>query len=139
MNLAKTSAPTQDACKQKPSDLAQNDDWKRKNIGSIKRYKGRLFSQCLYHNMHTIHKLSDCFLNPSHTQYEEKQKARKDIASISENSKNTLEMNLMNNDDYVPINPQITLASSNTQLTTNLPEIRPAIETNYLNAGYPSN
>ena len=37
----------------------------------------------------------------------------------------------MKNNDYVPINPQITLASSNVQLTENLSEIRPAIKTSY--------
>ena len=37
----------------------------------------------------------------------------------------------MSNDNYVPINPWITIASGNAQLTENLPEIRPAIETIY--------
>ena len=81
--------------------------------------------------MHAIHKPSDCFLNPSHPQYKEKKKVREDKASIIKNSKNTLEMNLMNTDNYVLTNPWITLASGNAQLTENLPEIRLDIKTSY--------
>ena len=39
----------------------------------------------------------------------------------------------MNNNDYVPINPQITFASGNAQLTENVQEVRLAIETSYPN------
>ena len=37
-------------------------------------------------------------------------------------------MNLMNTDNYAPINPQITLAPTNVQISENLLEISPAID-----------
>jgi len=131
MNLAKTSGPAK-TNQEQPSDSAQNDkDWKRINVGPTKRYKGRLFSWCPHHNMYAIHKPTECFLNPSHPQYEEKKKAREDKASNNEEGKKTLEMNLMSNDEYVPVNPWITLASGNTTLNENLPEIKSAFDTGY--------
>ena len=42
-------------------------------------------------------------------------------------------MNLMNTDDYVPINPWITLAATNVQFSENLPEISPAIDSIFSN------
>ena len=66
MNLAKTSAPSQDTSKYQPNDSVQNDEWKKKNVGPTKKYKSRLFTWYPHHNMHTMHKPSDCFLNLSH-------------------------------------------------------------------------
>ena len=40
-------------------------------------------------------------------------------------------MNLTNNDEYILVNPQILFTSDNLHLSTSLPEIIPAIESNF--------
>ena len=45
-------------------------------------------------------------------------------------------MNLANNDDFIPINSQITLASDYVHLSSKLPEIIPAINNNTTTEDY---
>ena len=137
MNLAKTSGPTQNGYQGQPNgsngSVPNDNAWKRKNEGPTKSVRGKLFTWCPHHKMYAVHKPSDCYLNPSHPQYEEKKKAREEHLNSNGNNKRTLEMNLMNTDDYVPINPWITLAATNVQFSENLPEISPAIDSIFSN------
>ena len=48
-------------------------------------------------------------------------------------------MDLMNNDDYILINPYISLTANNMQFPEDLPVISSAIESNYLNDNHSSN
>ena len=106
MNLAKTSGPTQNGYQGQPNgSIPDKHAWKRKNEGPTKMFKGRKFEWCPHHKMYALHKASDCFLNPSHPQYEEKKKEREENTNINGNERKTLEMNLMNTDDYALINP----------------------------------
>ena len=83
--------------------------------------------------MHTLHKASDCFLNLSHLQYKEKKKEHKDNVSANNSNEKTLKMNLnlINNDDYILINPWITLTATNVQFPKNLLKNNLAIDSNF--------
>ena len=132
MNLAKGNPiPTRNP---NQTQDPNKDAWKFSNVGPSKKHQGKQFLWCPYHNKYCVHKPTDCFLNPSHPKFEEKKKEREDYSENQDKKKNTLEMNLANNDDFIPINPWITLASDNVHLSSKLPEIIPAINTQAVTA-----
>ena len=134
MNLAKgNSISTQNPNRNQDPN---KDKQKFNNAGPSKKYQGKQFLWCPYYNKYCVCKPTDYFLNPSHSKFEEKKKECEDYSENNDKKKNTLEMNLANNDDFIPINPQITLASDHVHLSSKLPEIIPAINNNTATEDY---
>ena len=118
MNLAQRSGPgnqgnpgdDQDSSKKGKGQQYKFPKWKTTKAGDTIVKNGRTCNWYKWHNRYVIsHSSADCRENPAHPDYEENQKKKNGAGK----PKPDLEMNLMTqNEDCVPINPWISLASS---------------------------
>jgi len=128
MNLAKGSVPNNPSSTQGQNSKNSNP-WKTTNVGPSITRNGKRFDWCQFHNKYVCsHTADKCFLNPQHPQFEEKKRQREQSATTS-SKKPTLEMNLMDvkNEEYAPINPWISLASSAVPFDEHQEDIHQAI------------
>jgi len=101
--------------------------WKTTNQGSTIEHNNKTYNWCKWHKRYVLsHDSNSCKENPSHPDYAEFQKQKE---NWDRKNQPELEMNFLKQEDeeYTPVNPWITLASTGPVPVFNDDDIAPAI------------
>ena len=129
MNLAK-GVPSSTQGGAGGNGNSQEKSWKTTNVGPTITRNGKVLNWCPWHNKYVLHKPSVCLKNPDHPDHGKKKEnsdTTKKLLAENQDNRPSLQMNLLDMNEYTPINPWITLASTNGVTQDHISDTRQAI------------